>query len=119
MWHAAGMIAAGVMAFGLAACDKKGETPKPAASAVAPGPVESAAGKMGAAVDDTVVTTRVKSALLADASVKGTDVSVETRGGKVELSGNVSTQAEADRAGSIARGVDGVAGVDNKLSVKK
>ena len=48
---------------------------------------------VGTQIDDTVVTTRVKSALLADAEVKSFDLKVETRKGVVQLSGFVDSQA--------------------------
>lgn len=72
----------------------------------------------GAAIDDSVVTTKVKAALLSDAEVKSRDISVETRRGEVMLSGFVSNQRQADRAVQVARGVDGVQAVNNKLAVR-
>lgn len=78
-----------------------------------------AASKAGAAIDDSVITTKVKTALLADPDVKSTDISVETLKGEVILSGFVRNPVQIDRALKIARGVEGVKGVQNKLSVKK
>ena len=60
----------------------------------------------------------MKSALLADAEVKGLDIKVETNKGEVQLSGFVDTQAQIDRAVSVAKGVEGVKNVDNKMSLK-
>ena len=57
---------------------------------------------------DTVITGKVKAALLADSNVKGTDISVETNQGDVTLSGTVASQAQIDDALRIARGIDGV-----------
>lgn len=78
----------------------------------------SATGKAGAVVADSVITTKVKAALLADPDVKSTDISVETQNGEVMLSGFVRDKKQIDRAMNIARNVDGVKGVQNKLSIK-
>jgi hyperosmotically inducible periplasmic protein len=73
---------------------------------------------VGTEIDDSVVTARVKSALLADADVKSFDVKVETRKGEVQLSGFVDNQAQIDRAISVARGVEGAKAVENKVTLK-
>ena len=70
-------------------------------------------------VDDGVATTKVKSALLADPDVKSFDISVETRKGKVQLSGFANNHAQIDNTIEIARTADGVTSVENKMSVKK
>lgn len=72
----------------------------------------------GEVVDDSVITTKVKSQLAADELLKGFQVSVETRKGIVELSGFVDSQKAKDKAGQIARGVGGVKSVKNALIVK-
>jgi hyperosmotically inducible protein len=72
----------------------------------------------GTELDDSVITTKVKSALLADSQAKGANTSVETRKGDVLLSGFVDSQSQADRAVQLARAVDGVRSVDNKLMVQ-
>lgn len=74
---------------------------------------------VGTKVDDSVVTAKVKSALLADPNVKSFDIAVVTRKGEVQLSGHVDNQTQVDRAIDVARGVDGVLGVNNEMSVKK
>lgn len=73
---------------------------------------------VGTEIDDTVVTTKVKSALLSDQDIKGFDIKVETRKGIVLLSGFVDNQARADRAMSVVRAVEGVKGVENNMSIK-
>lgn len=73
----------------------------------------------GAVIDDTVVTTKVKTALLADSDIKGLDVNVETAQGVVTLNGAVNNQTQIDRAAKIAGEVDGVKSVVNNLSIKK
>jgi hyperosmotically inducible protein len=72
---------------------------------------------LGQKVDDSVITTRVKTALIADPDVKGTVVNVETVNGTVQLSGFVDSPAQISRAADIAKRVDGVTRVENKLSV--
>lgn len=62
---------------------------------------------------DTWITTKVKSNLLANQDVAGLDISVETVNGVVSLAGEVSTQAEADRAVAIAQEIEGVTRVDS------
>lgn len=74
---------------------------------------------VGTKIDDAVITTKVKAALYDDPAVRGTAVSVETVGGVVQLSGFVASQAEANRAVEIARRVDNVANVLNKMTVRK
>jgi hyperosmotically inducible protein len=73
---------------------------------------------LGTQVDDSVITARVKSALLADATVSGMDVQVETRAGTVLLSGFVDNQSQIDQALAITRRVEGVGNVDNGITVK-
>jgi len=72
----------------------------------------------GEVVDDSVITTKVKTQLAADEFLKSFQISVETRKGIVELSGFVDSQKAKDKADQIARGVDGVKSVKNALIVK-
>lgn len=72
----------------------------------------------GGYIDDTVVTTKVKSALLADKTIKSTEISVETFKGRVQLSGFVSSSADANRAVQVTRGVAGVKSVENVMNIK-
>jgi len=74
---------------------------------------------VGNAVDDGIVTAKVKAALLADADVKSFDIAVVTRKGQVQLSGFVDNQAQVNRAVDIARGIEGVQSIGNELSIKK
>ncbi len=73
----------------------------------------------GTAIDDSVITTKLKTALLADTTLKGADISVETRNGEVVLTGSVASSSQKDHAAKIAQALSGVKGVNNKLSVKK
>jgi hyperosmotically inducible protein len=72
----------------------------------------------GEYIDDSVITTKVKSQLMADDFLKSFQISVETYKGNVQLSGFVNTQAAADKAGRIADSVKGVKSVKNDLIVK-
>lgn len=73
----------------------------------------------GEYVDDTVITTKVKSLLAADDFLRSFEISVETYKGTVQLSGFVNTQDAVNRAGEIARSVQGVGSVKNNLNVKR
>ena len=72
----------------------------------------------GKYVDDSVITTKVKSLLAGDDFLKSFQVSVETYKGTVQLSGFVVSQKAVDKAGEIARSVKGVISVKNDLVVK-
>jgi osmotically-inducible protein OsmY len=74
---------------------------------------------VGEYVDDTVITTKVKSLLAADDFLKSFEISVETYKGVVQLSGFVASQDAVNKAVEIARSVQGVASVKNDLNVKK
>lgn len=70
----------------------------------------------GQVIDDSALTTRVKSALAVDAGVAtAANIDVTTYRGVVQLSGFVDSQAAADRAVAIAKGVSGVQSVQNDL----
>jgi osmotically-inducible protein OsmY len=72
----------------------------------------------GEYIDDSVITTKVKSLLAADDFLKSFQISVESRKGIVQLSGFVDSQKAADKAGQIAGGVEGINSVRNDLIVK-
>ena len=72
----------------------------------------------GEYVDDSVITTKVKSLLAADDFLKSFQISVETHKGTVQLSGFVDSQKAVDKADEIARSVKGVKSVKNDLIVK-
>jgi hyperosmotically inducible protein len=74
---------------------------------------------VGNEVDDSIVTTRIKSAFFADPTVKGADIGVVTRKAKVQLTGFVDNQKQIDRAVAIARGTKDVLAVENELKLKK
>ena len=72
----------------------------------------------GEYIDDGVITTKVKSAFVADKTVSALDIKVETFKGQVQLSGFANTQHEIDRAAELARGVKGVQSVKNDIRLK-
>jgi len=72
----------------------------------------------GRYIDDSVITAKVKAALLKDPNVSGIAVSVETHKGTVVLSGFVDSDSQLRRAQEIAAGVQGVVNVKNGLVVK-
>nr|MDP2190881.1 BON domain-containing protein [Rhodoferax sp.] len=81
--------------------------------------LKGSAATIGNKVDDAIVTTEVKAALIADATIKSLDIAVVTRKGEVQLSGFVDNQTQIDRAIQVARGVSGVQSVSNKMNIKK
>jgi osmotically-inducible protein OsmY len=72
----------------------------------------------GGYIDDTVVTTKVKSALFGDKAIKSGQISVETFKGRVQLSGFVNSEADAKRAVDVTRKVPGVRVVENDLRIR-
>ena len=73
----------------------------------------------GEFVDDSVITTKVKTELATDDFLKSFEISVQTYKGTVQLSGFVDSQKAIDKAVEIASDVGGVKSVKNNLSVKK
>jgi hypothetical protein len=67
---------------------------------------------------DSVITARVKAALLAERGIPSLSISVETYEGRVQLSGFVKAPEHASRAGRVTAGVSGVRTVDNNLAVR-
>lgn len=74
---------------------------------------------IGTAIDDGIITTKVKTSLMADPDIKGLDIIVETRKGEVLLSGFVDSQVQIQRAINIAQRIEGVKSVNNKMALKK
>ena len=72
----------------------------------------------GQYIDDTATTTRVKNAIYKDEMLKSSEISVETFKGRVQLSGFVTTRPSIERAGVVAKGVQGVTSVTNDLRLK-
>lgn len=72
----------------------------------------------GQYVDDSAITTKVKAAIFAEASLKTLQITVVTFKGVVQLSGFVDSSASVAKAGQVARTVEGVKSVKNDLVVK-
>ncbi|WP_350196335.1 BON domain-containing protein [Thalassobaculum sp.] len=72
----------------------------------------------GSYLDDTVITTKVKTAILEDPALKVMQIQVSTHKNVVQLSGFVDTPQMIARAGTVANRVEGVASVKNDLIVK-
>lgn len=74
--------------------------------------------QVGKFVDDSVLTAKVKAALLRERGVKSTDVKVETNQGRVLLSGFVDSEEQKKRAVRVASRVEGVKEVRDGLNVR-
>lgn len=77
-----------------------------------------AGAKSGLYVDDSTITTKVKTAFATDKTVSAMRVHVETNQGIVRLSGNVGSMAEKRRAEEVARSIAGVKSVTNAITVQ-
>jgi hyperosmotically inducible protein len=73
---------------------------------------------MGQNIDDTTITTSVKTKLAAEKGITLTRVQVDTNRGVVQLTGVVDSAGDRSKAEQIARGVGGVKSVVNNLQVK-
>jgi osmotically-inducible protein OsmY len=72
----------------------------------------------GEYIDDSLITTKVKAAIVNEPTLKATEINVETFKGVVQLSGFVSDQSDISRAEQVARGVKGVKSVKNDMRLK-
>ena len=123
-------ISAAVAAmFALSACNKRddpsaGQTvDKGVASAKAEmkdakEATKDAAANVGAAVTDAMITTKINAALVADDQLKALKINVDTKDGKVVLTGAAPDAGSRDRATTMAKAVEGVVDVDNRLTVQ-
>jgi osmotically-inducible protein OsmY len=73
---------------------------------------------VGAYVDDSGITTMVKSRFVENKQVDAASISVETMKGTVMLSGFAKNATERSMAETIARGVKGVTQVRNDIIVR-
>lgn len=85
-------------------------------SALSASGTASAQGK-GVGFSDAVITELVKTAINNDPLLRKMDISIETRGRVVHLSGFVDSMAQAGRAETLAHGVEGVSAVRNAIRV--
>ena len=72
----------------------------------------------GEYIDDTVVTAKVKAAILNEPTLKSAEINVETFKGVVQLSGFVTSQAAENTAVAVTRKVEGVKSVKNDMRLK-
>lgn len=72
----------------------------------------------GEYIDDTVITTRVKAAILKEPTLKSAEINVETFKGIVQLSGFVSSSTDQNKAAEIARSTPGVKSIRNDMRIK-
>ena len=72
----------------------------------------------GEYVDDAVITTKVKTAIFQEPTLKSAEINVETFKGTVQLSGFVNSREDVNKAVAVAKGVKGVAAVKNDMRVK-
>jgi osmotically-inducible protein OsmY len=72
----------------------------------------------GEYVDDSVITTKVKAAILNEPGLKVSEIKVETFKGVVQLSGFVSSKAAENEAVEMAERVEGVKAVKNDMRLK-
>ncbi len=72
----------------------------------------------GEYIDDTVITSKVKTAIFNEPSLTSAEINVETFKGTVQLSGFVNSRADINKAVDVARGVKGVTSVKNDMRLK-
>ncbi len=72
----------------------------------------------GEYLDDTVITTKVKAAIVNEPTLKSAEINVETFKGVVQLSGFVNSREDINKAAEVARGVGGVKSVKNDMRLK-
>jgi osmotically-inducible protein OsmY len=99
-----------LLALGGVACSSTSET--------SGGDAERTGAKAGRVIDDSVITGKVKAALIADPTTKAHQIEVETFKGTVQLSGWVDSDTARTRASEVARNVAGVRDVKNSLGLR-
>ena len=72
----------------------------------------------GGYIDDSVITTKVKSQLLSAPNLKSNEIKVKTFKGEVQLSGFVSSRKDINEAVEITKGIPGVSKVTNDMQLK-
>ena len=117
-------LAAVLLLSSIAFCPRAGAAPArgnhvDGAAPAATGKGAEAGDSLGESIADSMITTRVKAALLAHAGAAGSDISVATRGGRVVLSGAMPERKQITQAERIARAVKGVKSVDNNITLRK
>jgi osmotically-inducible protein OsmY len=127
--HLSAFAAASFAALMLAACDQPSKsgsaaTPPRTADKLAASTdklaasTENAAAKVADATDDAAVTTKVKTALLAEPGLRSLEIHVDTKDGVVTLSGTPDSAISRDRAKEVTLGVAGVKNVVDQMRTK-
>ncbi|MEK6592528.1 MAG: BON domain-containing protein [Pseudomonadota bacterium] len=118
-----------VLPSGLGACNQQPPAEKPeqnigraAESAkqkidLAKAAVAEKAAASGDAVENAALTARVKAALIAEPSIKGLAIDVDSKDGIVTLFGTVDNLANRDKVTHVASGVEGVRSVLNNVKI--
>lgn len=109
MKYVARLVLIAMMGAAAVACSTNGEKG---------GPAERTAANAGRVVDDSVITGKVKAALVADPTTKAHEINVETFKGTVQLSGFVDSSEARSRATQVAQQVEGVKNVKNDLELR-
>lgn len=104
------MTTAIALAFGTAAVA--------AETAAAPAASVNKKESAGEYVDDAVITSKIKAAILKDSTLKSAEINVETYKGIVQLSGFLKSRADINQAVRLAKKVKGVKSVKNDMIVK-
>lgn len=107
---------------GCASDSEKAPARQPTAARQPAAPGQPAAANQqtaGEAVDDAVVTAKVKARLIDDEVTKAYQINVDTFKGTVQLSGSVDSEEARTRATELAKNVGGVKDVKNSLQVRK
>lgn len=73
----------------------------------------------GEYLDDSVITAKVKAAVLNEETLKSAEINVETYKGVVQLSGFVSSMSDINKAVEITRNIKGVSSVKNDMQLKR
>jgi hyperosmotically inducible protein len=115
-------LVAGIALVGAGCSDRDATTtsaaPKNTNSATVTLPADGATARVGTAIDDTVITTSVKTAVLAEPGLSALKIEVDTKNGVVTLSGTVASPEMKSRATQIAQNTSGVLSVIDNLEVK-
>jgi hyperosmotically inducible protein len=119
--------------LGVAACDRpanptgannapRSQQPAPTTAQRGDQPTSTAkqgSSTAGQAVDDTAITAAVKAGIQAEPGLKVLKIDVDTKDGRVTLTGSADSAESAKKAEQVASNVNGVKGVENRLSVSK
>ncbi|HEX7271121.1 MAG TPA: BON domain-containing protein [Casimicrobiaceae bacterium] len=125
MRHKTSMLLLTTMAaasLAVAACDRPSDSPTAqrlnAGAAKLADKGAQVANQVAAATDDTMITAKVKAAILAEPGLRSSDINVDTKDATVTLSGTVASLDLREKAKQLASTTEGVKGVVDNLSVK-